>query len=647
MRRGRSGLAARALPALLAAAVLMAASLAAPGPAKARAESPPRVALTFDDGYNFDHRILEYLHSQGISASAFVIGAWAERNIALLQEMDALGWDVCNHTHTHPWLTRLADEQVAAELHACQAVIGAATGQHLPVFRPPGGFIDARVTGVAAAAGYAPVMWDFDSMDSRSTPLSVRERVQHMVAGAADGDIILFHFGGRDTLELVMGVVQGLQGRGFSLVTLSELYGWKSLVRGGESGPGIPGGAKRCYFAEGNTGPGFQEWLLLFNPGEEAVRARASFHSPRGKARREYVVPPGQRLSILVNDEVPWQDEVSIVLRSSGPLAAERALYFNRGGGNGGVSIAPGISEPSPRHYFSEGTVRPGFEEYLVAFNPSGLRSARVEVELHGAGGEVQEVALLLEPLSRMTLRVNDLVAEGDYAAEIRSALPLAAERAEYFARGDLGSGSHCVPGIARPSAGRYFAEGTTRDSFDGWLCLFNPCTYATRCEVAMFCADGRVVRESVALGAGERKTLHLNSYLPPGVDYSLALHSLLPVVAERTAYFRFRNAAGGYCSPGTDRPRESWLFAEGCTSGGFSQWLSLFNPSPQKRLVRVGYHAGEGEALWRDYELPAWGRMAVDVCAEAGEAQSLSMEVSCEGGIVAERSLYFGGHRL
>ena len=162
-----------------------------------------------------------------------------------------------------------------------------------------------------------------------------------------------------------------------------------------------------------------------------------------------------------------------------------------------------------------------------------------------------------------------------------------------------------------------------------------------------MYSSDGSVVRESVALAAGERKTLHLNSLLPAGIDYSLALHSLIPVTAERVTYFRSGNAAGGYCSPGADAPRETWLFAEGCTSRGFSQWLALFNPSREKRSISVHYHKGDGEVLGREYQLPPWGRMTVDVCSEAGAADALSMEVRCEGGIVAERSVYFNAYGI
>jgi peptidoglycan-N-acetylglucosamine deacetylase len=641
LRRGARPLAA-------AAAVLIAAGLfsfplsAAGGRGYARAASPPRAVLTLDDGYNFDHRIVDYLESQDIAASAFVIGSWAQRNPSLLQEMDSLGWDVCNHTMNHPWLTRLTDQEIAAELNACRSVIGSITGQYLPIFRPPGGFIDARVTSVAASLGYAPVMWDFDSMDALSTSLSVQERVSRMVGAAGDGDIFLFHFGGRNTLELVMGVVQGLRERGFVFITLSELYGWKSLIRGGESGPGTAEPALLHYFAEGTTRPGFTQWLLVLNPGSKPATVRANYYSSHEAVFKEYTVPPRRRLSISVAQEVPWQDDVAVVLESSVPVAVERMLYFIRGGGMSGGSLSRSVSEASTTLYFPEGTVRQGFEEYLAVFNPSGIAPARLEVELHGAGEEAVKKAFEVAPLTRFSVRINDMLEQVDHAMTVRSDIPVVAERSEYFVYNNTITGSHSAQGASRPNGRWFFAEGTTRSSFESYLTVFNPCASGTWLELRIFLSDGSMRKESMVMAAGERKTLHLNSYLPADIDYSLSISSLLPVVAERATYFQFHNITGGYCSSGVPEAREHWLFSEGSTARGFSLWLALFNPHGEEQMVNVEFLLGGGKVVERDYLVPAEGRITVDVFAEIGEADEVSIEVTSWVGVVAERSLYF-----
>ncbi|MBC7231313.1 MAG: polysaccharide deacetylase family protein [Actinobacteria bacterium] len=640
-RRGRKRDKAASL--LLVAALSLAAVLCPGGmPAgeRAAASSSPRAVLTFDDGYGFDHRILDFLSSRGIAASAFVIGSWAQRNPELLKEMNALGWDICNHTQNHPWLTRLTDDRIRAELNACQAAIASITGQNLPVFRPPGGFIDARVTAAAASVGLSPVMWDFDSMDALNTSLSVQERVNRMVASARDGSIILFHFGGRGTIDLVTGVVEGLRRRGFTFVTLSELYGWKKMVRGGEAGPGAREPALRQVFAEGTTREGFEEWLLVFNPNPDPAALHASYYAGEEWVRKEYEVPARGRLSVAVNREVPWRGDVAAVLEASLPVVAERSIYFNRGGGCGGGTTALGVAEGATVHYLPEGTVRLGFEAHLALFNP-GARTAAVRVALHGAAGEAWSGELELRPLMRLTLRLNDLVPEGDYSATVHATEKVAVERSQYFVYDGFCPGASCSPGMTEPATKLCFAEGTTRERCDSYLALFNPCAYATCLVLRMHVSDGSVREERMCLGAGERKTLRLDRYLPPGCDYSLEVLSLLPVAAERAAYFQDHNLAGGFCDVGVADPSRRWIFAEGSTGPGFRQWLILFNPNPRELAASVTYLCS-GEELAREYPLPPGGRVTVDVGAEVGERPEVAMEVSCEEGIAAERALYF-----
>jgi len=607
--------------------------------ARAGGETPPRVALTFDDGYNFDHRIVDFLSSQGIRATAFVIGSWAQRNPSLLQELSALGWDVCNHTQNHPWLTRLPDAQVVAELNTCQAVIGSLTGQYLPVFRPPGGFIDARVTAVAAAAGYSPVMWSIDSGDARGVDFSVPERVAYMVNASKEGSVILFHFGGRHTYELVTGLVNGLRERGFCFVTISELYGWKNVVRGGDSGPGTAKPSTFLCFPEGTTRPGFEEWILVFNPGEEEARVRATFVSPRGNAEREYEVPPGARRSLCVNTEFGLQDDVSILLESSQPVVAERMLYSSRGGGLSGGTLSTGLSEPSLLRCFAEGTTREGFQEYLAVFNPSSSE-AELELEIGGAGSD-RKTTVRLPPRQRTTLHVNDMADSGDHSLILRSSTPVFAERSSYFAYQGRITGAAGSTGASRPSQEWYFAEGTTREFFQSYLILYNPCRQDTWVKLDLFTEEGPAGCESMVVRSGERKTVRLDPLLPKGVDFSMRVRSLLPLVAERPTYFQSLNTTGGYCSAGTAAPQREWLFAEGCTTGEFREWLAMFNPFQAEQDVEVTILA-DGREEKRRYSLPPLARVTVDVGGEVGGAVEVSMEVRAPLGVVAERSLYF-----
>jgi peptidoglycan/xylan/chitin deacetylase (PgdA/CDA1 family) len=55
-----------------------------------------------------------------------------------------------------------------------------------------------------------------------------------VVRRAKPGSIVLLHDGGRhpQTVEAIVGIVEGLQRRGFRLVTVTELLGGRMLFRG-------------------------------------------------------------------------------------------------------------------------------------------------------------------------------------------------------------------------------------------------------------------------------------------------------------------------------------------------------------------------------------------------------------------------------
>src|SRR5262245_31890807 len=109
------------------------------------ADLPPRtLSLTFDDGPGEaagqesgprTAAIAEYLHSQGIAATFFVIGRHAEMHRQALAATAGLGHAIGNHTYSHPGLVALAEAggDLTGEIARTDAVIREVTG-HSPVF---------------------------------------------------------------------------------------------------------------------------------------------------------------------------------------------------------------------------------------------------------------------------------------------------------------------------------------------------------------------------------------------------------------------------------------------------------------------------------------------------------------------------------
>lgn len=188
------------------------------------------VAITLDDGFNMDWRIVELLDSYGIDCTVFLIGRGvADRHPEWMQAMDALGWEVANHTYTHPIarphrLIEVPDEAVWGELKAAQQIISDATGKKYPYFRPPGGWVDERVAALAADLGYITVMWSLDSGDAVNPNVSPMDRARTMLEKVKPGHILLFHFGGYGTYETLKYLVPELLARGYHPVTLTRLF---------------------------------------------------------------------------------------------------------------------------------------------------------------------------------------------------------------------------------------------------------------------------------------------------------------------------------------------------------------------------------------------------------------------------------------
>jgi peptidoglycan/xylan/chitin deacetylase (PgdA/CDA1 family) len=183
------------------------------------------VAITLDDGWNMDLRILDLLEAQQVRCTVFLIGdrGVADAHPDWVRRMDTDGFEVCTHTLNHAKLTDLPPETVKREIVEGQRVIFDITGKQFYYFRPPGGYVDGVVTDVAASLGYKVVLWSLDSGDTRNPSLSAEARASAILDRVKPGEIILFHFGGYKTYETLSLLIPQLRAHGYRLVTLTQL----------------------------------------------------------------------------------------------------------------------------------------------------------------------------------------------------------------------------------------------------------------------------------------------------------------------------------------------------------------------------------------------------------------------------------------
>jgi peptidoglycan/xylan/chitin deacetylase (PgdA/CDA1 family) len=194
-----------------------------------------QVALTFDAGWSpaGARELTAVLRRVDAKGTFFVTGDFARKYRALVRHFAESGFPVHNHSWSHPEFTKLGDEQIADELGRTDMAVRAVTGKpSLPFFRPPFGDRDPRVLRAAAGAGFRPVYWTLDSLDSLDEKPGADFLVERVLNppqangdpdSFLDGAIVLMHVGEPATVEALPRIIAGLRQRGFKFVTVDEI----------------------------------------------------------------------------------------------------------------------------------------------------------------------------------------------------------------------------------------------------------------------------------------------------------------------------------------------------------------------------------------------------------------------------------------
>ncbi len=189
------------------------------------------IALTFDDGPGpHTGRLLDELENAGARATFFTVGTNVAARPELVSRMREQGHLVGNHTWAHRDLTKLSSSKVADALVRAQSVISAELGQTPTLARAPYGAVNKDVRAIARKMGISLVNWDVDTLDSRDN--DPRAVVRRAVQSAHPGAIILMHDIHDTTVEAVPEILRQLTKKGYTFVTVPELYGSAGMKPG-------------------------------------------------------------------------------------------------------------------------------------------------------------------------------------------------------------------------------------------------------------------------------------------------------------------------------------------------------------------------------------------------------------------------------
>lgn len=227
------------------------------------------------------------------------------------------------------------------------------------------------------------------------------------------------------------------------IVAERSMY-WDSR-RGGHCSQGTNGTCQKWYLAEGSTGWGFDEYVLVANPSVPAASVEFRYAVSSGsKTLAKVSVPGGSRFTLFLNEFIP-EGDLGLEVSSDRGIVVERAMYWRSGSGRAGhCSLAsPRLSK---NWYLAEGSTAWGFETWLLVLNP-GEKKGGLTLRFFPEGGSPSVSETIVYSSARLTVNVSNHIQDRDLSVEIISDTPVVVERAMYWKQR---SGGHISFGVFR-----------------------------------------------------------------------------------------------------------------------------------------------------------------------------------------------------
>jgi len=206
--------------------------LAAGTPIRCGAGTEPLVALTFDDGPGeLTRQTVRLLRERGMTGTFFLVGKLLDE--ARFQGLPALTADlgaVGNHTWDHVAMARASASELQEQIARTRRAIAGEVGERIVLFRPPLGARDRQLDAYVRSLGMLTILWSIESGDSQGASA---DRIFRAVrASLSPGDIVLLHENRGTTQRALPRILDLIEARGYTTVTVPELLASDPPTRG-------------------------------------------------------------------------------------------------------------------------------------------------------------------------------------------------------------------------------------------------------------------------------------------------------------------------------------------------------------------------------------------------------------------------------
>jgi hypothetical protein len=302
---------------------------------------------------------------------------------------------------------------------------------------------------------------------------------------------------------------------------------------------GVPAPDTTWYLAEGYTGLTFHETLNLVNPGQAPSQVQLHLLPFGGQPSRivELAVPPQSIRAVDVNALMPHLS-LSVIASASQPIVVARTLTFSDGGY--GATAKAGVTNPATSWIFAEGTTTTRFQTFLTILNPDTV-PAQVTASFYGrTGNSLGSRTILVPPLSRDNIKLNDFLDASAIASVVTSNLPVVVERPMYFGSpNDAHVSGGDVFGRNGAGVSWSFPGGDTNGNNE-YLLIYNPSPQTVSIDATFYGSGGSTTTKHIAVPPTVRYNVNVNTLLPGlAVQHGIVLKSAsgLGFVAEQTIF--------------------------------------------------------------------------------------------------------------
>ncbi|MEI6311637.1 MAG: polysaccharide deacetylase family protein [Bacteroidota bacterium] len=186
------------------------------------------VALTFDDGpHDNTQAVLDVLAKYQVPATFFIIGKNIASKESTLQQIDAAGHRIGNHSFEHSyWYSIKPVKELVQDIQKNNALIESVIHEKVRWFRPPYGVTNPRIASAITNTRMQSIGWNIRSYDTVGD--SVEKTLARITYKLKGSDIVLMHDSLDTTAQLLEKLILHCQKEQIEIVSLEKLIEQKA-----------------------------------------------------------------------------------------------------------------------------------------------------------------------------------------------------------------------------------------------------------------------------------------------------------------------------------------------------------------------------------------------------------------------------------